>query len=62
MLQLPMIITDFDIQALVDNELSWQEEKRIMEHILKSSILKKRFEKLQRQKKLLQRWYVSNIH
>jgi hypothetical protein len=56
------IITDYDIQALVDNQLSWEEEKLVRQHILASSQAKERYDELIRQRKVLQHWWQkSNI-
>ncbi len=50
-------INDFDIQALVDNELSWEDEKRIMSAIQKDPKAVSRLQELQSQKSLLQNWW-----
>lgn len=50
-------INDLDIQALVDNELSWEEEKRVRIHLANDARAKARFEMLRRQRELLQAWW-----
>lgn len=37
-------VTDFDIQALVDNELNWEQEKRVRSFIDADPKAKARFE------------------
>lgn len=50
-------ITDFDIQALVDNELEWEQEKSIRAYLEVTPEAKRRYEELCRQKRLLQEWW-----
>lgn len=50
-------ITDYDIQALVDNELDWEEEKRVREAIKYNSQFMKRYNTLKNQKTLIQNWW-----
>lgn len=50
-------ITDFDIQALVDNELNWEQEKRVRLHLDTDPKAKARYEMLRTQKGLLQDWW-----
>jgi len=52
-------VTDFDIQALVDNELNWEQEKRVRSFIDADPKAKARFEMMRRQKGLLQDWWKS---
>lgn len=52
-------VTDFDIQALVDNELNWEQEKRVRSCIEADPKAKARFELLRQQKNLLQEWWKS---
>ncbi len=54
--------TDYDIQALLDNELSWEDEKRVREFINRNPPVKKRYEELERQKKLLKAWWSTQKH
>ena len=49
-------VTDFDIQALIDNELDWEEEKRIRAFIEHNTCAKKRYDELKEQKALIQKW------
>ena len=50
---------DFDIQALVDSQLSWEDEKRVWKAIESNPDLKRRYDELVRQKKLLLQWWSS---
>lgn len=50
---------DFDIQALVDSQLGWEEEKRIWQAIELSPELKRRYDEVVAQKKLLLTWWAS---
>ncbi len=50
-------ITDFDIQALVDNELGWEEEKRVWAYIETMPDATRRYKELLTQKRLLQEWW-----
>ncbi|MGB4108032.1 MAG: hypothetical protein WBK55_09610 [Alphaproteobacteria bacterium] len=52
-------ITDFDIQALVDNELSWEKQKAVRARIHADPDLRRRYNELCRQKQLLQEWWES---
>ncbi|MEZ0225466.1 MAG: hypothetical protein ACAH83_12995 [Alphaproteobacteria bacterium] len=52
-------INDFDIQALVDSQLDWENEKRIWKEIETSPALQRRYDELVRQKKLLLQWWAS---
>ncbi len=54
-------ITDFDIQALIDNELSWEDEKIVRGAISKDRRNSERYEELKAQKVKLQKWWF-NIH
>lgn len=51
------IITDMDIQALVDNQLDWEEEKRVRRHLFQSPEAQRRFDELRQQKQILQMWF-----
>ncbi len=52
-------INDHDIQALVDNELSWEDEKRVRSFLAMDTHAKARYEMLRRQKALLKDWWDS---
>lgn len=52
-------VTDMDIQALVDNELGWEEEKRVRSHLAGDPHAKARYEMLRQQKALLKAWWNS---
>ncbi len=50
-------LTDFDIQALVDNELPHEEEKAVRAHIQADPDARRRYNELCHQKRLLQEWW-----
>ncbi len=52
-------LTDYDIQALVDNELGWEEEKLVRAYIESNHEARKRYDELMRQKSLLRKWWFS---
>jgi hypothetical protein len=52
-------IDEFDIQALVDSQLGWEEEKRIWKEIQKDAALLRQYNELVRQKKMLLLWWAS---
>ncbi len=54
-------ISDFDIQALIDNELDWEEEKRVKLAINRDAQFIERYESLKNQKKLLQDWWKHRV-
>ena len=49
-------VSDMDIQALVDNELTWEDEKRVRAFLAADPKAKARYEMLRRQKLLLKEW------
>ncbi len=51
------IITDWDIQAYLDNELPWEEQKLILKALETDTELRQRFNEFRRQKSLLQLWW-----
>lgn len=53
-------ITDLDIQALIDNELSPEEEKRVMAIIMSRPDLVQRYNMYMHQKNLLKMWHKDN--
>lgn len=62
-MKIASIISDYDIQALVDNELDWESQKRIEWQIQNDPQLQSRYTELMRQKKLLQNWWtVSHMN
>ncbi len=54
--------TDYDIQALVDNELTWEDEKKVRDFIGRNPPAQKRYDELERQKNLLKEWWRSQKH
>lgn len=53
-------ITDFDIQALLDEELDWEDAKRIQQYINASPEAQKRYNELSQQRKMLRSWWDKN--
>lgn len=51
--------TDLDIQALVDNQLDWEDEKQVWAGISKDPALYRRYQEILEQKKLLLAWWKS---
>lgn len=52
-------IPDYAIQALVDDELDWQEEMRIKELLKDDEDARLRYQELMQQKQLLKNWWNS---
>ena len=57
MLSLISNITDWDIQALIDNQLDWEREKIVRKIIFENPSFTKRYNELMMQKKSIQNWY-----
>lgn len=51
------IITEYDIQALVDNQLDGEAERRVQALLRDDPRLQKRYADLQSQKDLLNQWW-----
>lgn len=51
------LITDYDIQALIDNELDWEEQKRVRKAIQENPFLLRRYNEYTKQKNLIQKWF-----
>lgn len=56
------IVSDMDIQALVDDELEAEEKIKIMDAINANHILNSRYDELVRQKKLLLTFFEKKKH
>lgn len=52
-------ITDYDIQALTDEELDWETRKKVMDTINADPQSLKRYNHLKKQKSLLKNWWAS---
>ena len=50
-------ITDWDIQAYIDNELSWEQQKQVLKALETNSELRRHYNDFRRQKELLQLWW-----
>ncbi len=49
--------SDYDLQALLDNELDEQEKNHVLNFIKNNPSAQKRFEELLKQKNILKKWY-----
>ena len=56
------LVTDYDIQALVDGELEWEEEKRVRAYISSNWQALQRYHELVDQKNLLKKWWSGTAH
>ncbi len=54
------MITDYDIEALIDNELKWSDRVRIYRHVMSDINAYRKYKKLRKQKKMIQKWYNQN--
>jgi anti-sigma factor RsiW len=52
-------VTYFDIQALVDKELSWEREVEVRAYIDSNPAARRQYEELELQKKSLQKWWTE---
>lgn len=52
-------ITDYDIQAYVDDELKHEKAKKVRAYIMKNSDAYKRYDQLKEQKNVLKAWWKS---
>lgn len=59
MFRLKYNITDYEIQALIDNELDQETEKHIRSIINKNPAYLNRYNELLKQKKIIQNWFSS---
>jgi anti-sigma factor RsiW len=50
-------LTKYDVQALVDDELPWEEAKIVKQELENNAELTEYYEQLRYQKKLLQNWW-----
>jgi hypothetical protein len=50
-------ITEFEVQALIDSQLNWEEEKRVRKELETNVHLREYYEMLLEQKKLLVLWW-----
>ena len=54
------MITDWDIQAYLDNELPTKEQDAITRALQHDADMRRRYNELQRQKDLLKKWWVDH--
>lgn len=54
------LITDWDIQALLDNELDWERQKLALQAIETNPDLRRRYLQYKKQKELLKNWWKDN--
>lgn len=50
-------VSDYDIQALIDDELSHEEARQVQSYIEKNSGARRRYQELLSQKSLLKLWW-----
>lgn len=50
-------LSDFDIQAYIDNELEWERAKAVLAQIESDPALRKRYETLLQMKHSIQNWW-----
>lgn len=50
-------IDDFAIQALVDQQLDWESEKRVRAYMQMNPVARKRYDELCRQRDMLRSWW-----
>lgn len=55
--KMPMSLSDFDIQAYLDNELDWERAKAVLTYIESDPEAKRRYEQLRQQKGMLRDWW-----
>lgn len=53
-----MLINQTDIDALIDGELSFEEEEKLLAQIDTNPVMKKYYKDMLKQKSLLQDWWV----
>lgn len=58
---LPLPITEFDVQALVDSHLSWEEEKQVLSCMRGDPALEAYYKQIVVQKKLIISWWQSEF-
>jgi hypothetical protein len=56
---LPFPITELDVQALIDSQLTWEEEKQVWREIENNEDLMDYYKRMLIQKKLLVVWWQS---
>ncbi len=50
-------ITDYDLEALIDNELDHEDQKIVLDHIKSYPDAQKRYDELKAQKEAIKRWH-----
>ena len=53
------MVTNYDIQALIDNEMDWNERIRVYQSIMNDVVAYNTYKRLKNQKRLIQKWYDS---
>lgn len=54
-------VTEYEIQALVDNQLEWENAKDVLRYIDQNPWAQAYYEQLVRQKKLLKSWWEDRM-
>jgi hypothetical protein len=53
-------VTEFEVQALIDSQLDWEEEKRVRKELENNPFLRDYYRRMLEQKKLLVLWWESD--
>ena len=56
------IVTEQDIEALVDNQLEWERAKNVLQYIDQNNWAKKYYEEISRQKNMLNAWWDQRMN
>lgn len=52
-------ITEYDVEALVDSQLTWEDEKQVRRELESNLVLRQYYEQLLAQKKLVIAWWTD---
>lgn len=53
------IVTDFDIQALLDGELNARDTQRVKTYLRENHYAQKRYEELKKQRSYIRKWWAG---
>lgn len=54
-------VTEFEVEALVDSQLSWEEEKYVRQEMARNPLLRAHYEQVLWQKKLIVAWWLETF-
>lgn len=54
-------VTEFEVEALVDSQLSWEEEKYVRQEMERNPALRAYYDQVIQQKKLLVAWWLETF-